>query len=65
MMNEVASCISEILFLNEQYAGRNKNPALFLDAGFFSFHGMPLWGLGGWVNPMPLVVPSVEESLTK
>jgi len=30
-----------------------------------SFHGMPLWGLGGWVNPMPSYVSAVDESLTK
>jgi len=30
-----------------------------------SFHGMPLWKLGGWVDPMPPVVPAVEESLNK
>jgi hypothetical protein len=31
----------------------------------FLIHGMPLWGLGGWVEPMRLVVPAVEESLNK
>jgi hypothetical protein len=41
-----------------------KTPLSFEMRGL-SFHGMPLWGLGGWVNPMPFYVPAVEESLTR
>jgi hypothetical protein len=51
-------------FYSNLFDGKNKTP-LSSEIRGLSFHGMPLWGLGGWVNPMPLVVPAVEESLTK